>query len=73
MTAPVDLMLDAVDWQPLPEFDGVGLHATHEGHINFGELRLKCYVLSDGQRVFDADSMEEFFGARPRPNLPLPL
>lgn len=54
-------MLDQVAWSELPPFDGDELHATHEGYIDFGPYRFKCYVLSNGQRVLDEGDVTRFF------------
>ena len=37
---------------------------THQGVFDFAGARLRCYQLSDGQRVFDADDVEAAFGVR---------
>lgn len=61
MSAPLDTLLDRVDWQPLPtETDnGDGLpHATHKGVLTIGAVKLECYVLNDGRRVFMGDTIE---------------
>ena len=59
---------DAVQWEilPKPEGDDSELpYATHRGFINIMGKQLECYQLSNGQRIFTADSVEEFFVARP--------
>ena len=43
--------------------DPTELHATHEGWLDIMDFRLKCYVLNDGQRVFDADVVADLFRA----------
>lgn len=68
MSAPIDRLLDGLDWQELPPpehalvVDGDLPYATHEGTLAIGEIELRCYTLSDGTRVFDADSVVEVFG-----------
>lgn len=37
------------------------LWATHSGVLKLGEIELKCHILSNGQRVFDADDVKNFF------------
>lgn len=60
----LDVMLDGVEWKRLPEpADPTELHATHEGWLDIMDFRLKCYVLNDGQRVFDADVVADLFRA----------
>jgi hypothetical protein len=59
---PIERMLDAVEWRPIPGAGGTDLHATHEGVLALADIELRCYVLSDGTRVFDADDIERFFG-----------
>ena len=66
MTAPIEMMLDGVSWVALPareaSKDGIP-HATHEGILTFAKgVSLRCYQLSNGQRVFDADDVAAFFG-----------
>lgn len=64
MSAPIERLLDTVEWQklPPPRADNGLPFATHEGVLEFGEARLRCYQLSTGVRVFDADDIEAFFG-----------
>jgi len=65
---PADAMMQTVEWQAIePDAhmladDGMP-YATHEGTLNIGGFEFKCYQLSDGRRVIDAESMERFFGA----------
>jgi hypothetical protein len=64
---PADAMMNSVEWQSIePDAamladDGIP-YATHEGVLNIGGFEFKCYQLSDGKRVFDADSVHRFFG-----------
>lgn len=62
----LERMLETVAWNeyPDPAPDASGLHATHWGHLEFGGVRLRCYLLNDGQRVFDADDVEAMFSNR---------
>lgn len=65
LTAPVEKMMERVEWRELPdpeeEIAPGGLYATHEGILEIGAARLRCYTLNGGQRVFDADSVAAFF------------
>lgn len=54
-----------VVWTPLPppsepNPDGIP-HATHSGVIEVYDMKLKCYQLSNGQRVIDAADMMRIF------------
>lgn len=53
-----------VDWQPLPAPDSESTlpHATHEGVLRVGDIELKCFQLTNGQRVFDLNDVERLFG-----------
>jgi len=64
MSSPIDRLLDTVEWRELPLPTGeTELYATHEGELAFSDdVRLRCYVLSDGTRVFDAGDVERLFG-----------
>jgi hypothetical protein len=61
---PIDFMLDALDWkatgnEPTP---GSSLpYATHAGVLVIGDASLRCYRLSTGEAVFDADDFENFW------------
>jgi hypothetical protein len=60
---PVEAMLDQVEWKILPPMDeGETPHATHSGVLRIGNAELKCYQLSNGQSIFDADDLMAFFG-----------
>lgn len=65
MKKPIDSLLDSVEWQQeepqAPSPDGIP-HVTHHGVLNIGGFELRCYRLSDGQSVFNADDFEGFFG-----------
>ncbi len=65
----IERLLDGVDWTDLPEpEDKDGLYAVREGMVEIGAARFKVYVLNDGQRVFDADSVADFFTPPPIPD-----
>lgn len=66
MSTPIERMLDAVEWRVTGvQPDGELPYATHEGILYIGDVALRAYQLSDGQRVIDADDLTEFlmFGA----------
>ena len=59
--SPADRLLDAVSWKPLPQptedqVDGTP-YATHDGWLNIGAIKLKCFQLSDGRRVIEEKSL----------------
>lgn len=68
MTAPISRMLDAVEWEVLPPqepSDGLPV-ATHAGILTIAGYPFRVFQLSNGQRVFDADDLAQFFaGALP--------
>ena len=62
--SPVERLLDGVAWTavpgpaPAPGDNPDGLpYATHTGTLEIGGLRLEVAQLSDGRRVFLADSL----------------
>jgi hypothetical protein len=63
---PIDFMLDALDWkatgtEPTP---GSSLpYVTHSGVLAIGAASMRCYRLSTGEAVFDADDFEDFMEA----------
>lgn len=64
---PADAMMNTVEWKPI-ESDSALLvgddlpYATHSGVLNLFGIDLKCFRLSDGRCVFDADDVHRFFG-----------
>lgn len=61
----LETMLDTVAWKETPQPDCAELHATHEGVLNIAGFNFRCYQLSDGQRVFDAEDIAPFLGNDP--------
>jgi len=62
----MDTLLDKIDWFEIyfenpPPADGLPV-ATHKGMLRFGAIELRCYQLSDGRRVFNADDIHRVFG-----------
>jgi len=35
--------------------------ATHSGVMQIGDKKIRCHILSDGKRIFDADDIDNFF------------
>jgi hypothetical protein len=63
---PIEMILDGVEWVAAegdaPTNGANDLpYATHSGVLQIGEHSLKCFRLSDGQSVFDAEDFERFF------------
>jgi hypothetical protein len=62
MTAPIDKLLEEVAWEPTGAADSEGLpYATHSGVFEFAGMKLRCYRLSDGRAVFNADDFKAAF------------
>ncbi len=64
MPTPIDMMLEGVEWIKSPDENG-GVdndlpHVTHSGVLEIMGAEFKCYRLSDGNTVFDADDVESF-------------
>lgn len=65
MKPPIDLILDQIEWEELPPWDGLetgDVYTTHEGNLRIAGADLRCYQLSDGKRVIDAEDFARFFG-----------
>lgn len=66
---PIEMMLDGVTWVQTtgssadnkPTGDKDELYATHEGVFEILGQKMRCYRLSNGQAVFNADDFEAFF------------
>ena len=57
-------ILDGLDWKPVaraPITDGLPV-VTHEGILEIGANKLRCYRLDDGRAIINADDLKEFFG-----------
>ena len=62
---PIEKMMNSVAWvkqENQPSESGDLPYVTHEGCLSIGTIKLKCYRLSDGQAIFDADDISRFFG-----------
>ena len=64
MSAPINTMIDnvATPNEPPENLKEGQVWATHSGVLKMGEIELRCHVLSSGQRIFDAEDVEKFFG-----------
>lgn len=38
------------------------LWATHSGVLKIGDFEIRCHILSDGTRIFDAEDLEKYYG-----------
>lgn len=65
MKTPIEAIMDRMQFTPvkriIPAPDDGTLYATHEGVMDLGEMRLRVYQLNNGQRVIDAQDVEDFF------------
>lgn len=66
MKTPIEMMMDGVEWTALPSDESNGSsdlpYVTHEGVLKIGEVRMRCYQLSNGMRVIEENDMAAFFG-----------
>ena len=61
--APIDMMLDGVQWVKCHDQDACdGLYATHSGVWEFNGKQIRVYRLSDGRAIIDADDFEKILG-----------
>jgi len=60
---PIEMILDGVAWIPTENTTGDGSlpYATHEGVLEIGDVKLKCYRLNTGQAIFDESDFIKFF------------
>lgn len=60
---PVEMMLDRLTWVAMPTTPEVHdiPYATHSAELEMAGKRLRCYQLSNGMRIFDAEDVEAFF------------
>jgi hypothetical protein len=64
MKTPIEMMLEGVTWVEntnAPTNEGGLPYATHEGVFEILGHTMRCYRLSNGQTVFNADDFEAFF------------
>jgi hypothetical protein len=63
---PIQVLMEQVDWKPIPNavmHAGDDMpYATQTGTLELGSVTLRCYTLSDGQHVVDADDVARWFG-----------
>jgi len=67
---PIEMMLAGVTWvvatpdRPSgPDNDEGVPYATHEGVLDLFGHKMRCYRLSNGQTVFNADDFQAWFEA----------
>lgn len=58
----IPAFLNNVEWETLPpQDDSNGMpYATHSGVLELMGKKLRCFQLSNGEAVFDADDFNEF-------------
>ena len=58
------MVLAGVEWHTVEWSDGppAELHAVRSGVLDINGSLLRCHVLSDGTRVFDAEDVAKMFG-----------
>lgn len=68
MTSPIEKLMAEVDWKACPpggaapnQSDDMP-YTTHEGVLEIGDMKLRCYRLSSGQAVLHAEDMQKYFG-----------
>ena len=65
MKTPIEMLLDGVTWQQAerqPDIPDGLPWATHEGVLEIAGNKLRCYRLSDGRAIFNAEDIHAFFG-----------
>ena len=64
--SPIETVFDAVPFERVenPNMgDGTLPYVVMRGVLNIAGLSLRCYVLNDGQRIFDAEDLDPFIEA----------
>jgi hypothetical protein len=63
---PVEKLLESVAWKPLDnnEAETDLPCATHSGVLEINGLKLRCYTLNDGRRIFDAEDIHALLDGR---------
>lgn len=65
--APIDLFLDQqAEWgleatEPPDGLQPGERWAIRSGTVKIADVTLRCHVLNDGTRIFDAEDVEKFF------------
>jgi hypothetical protein len=60
---PIESLLNNVAWEKTNQKpEGDLPYATHSGVLKIGDIELRCYRLSTGQAVFNAEDFEALFG-----------
>lgn len=67
MKTTIDTLLDSLEWKPEPKPEVSNNSdlpfVTHSGLLRLNGVQLKVYQLSSGERVIDADDLQELFGS----------
>ena len=61
MKTPIDTLLDAVEFTPVPDMQPHGdtPYATHTGILKIADMEFEVFVLNDGRRIISSESMEK--------------
>lgn len=61
---PIESAIDKVVTEnPKPTNLKTGeVYPTHSGVLEIEGIKLRCHILSNGMRIFDAEDIETFFG-----------
>lgn len=62
MSEMTEAMFEGIEWEILPPQEPGDIpYAVKHGFLTIMGKQLECYVLSNGQRIFTAESLERFF------------
>ena len=70
MKTPIDIIMDSVGWKAVETATADdhcnGLpHVTHEGILNIFDASIRCYILSDGNRILNTEDVDNLFSEKP--------
>lgn len=61
---PIDAIFETLDWKAEPPQEPGELpHVTHSGVLSIAGMRLRCYRLSDGRAIINAEDMRPMLEA----------
>lgn len=66
MKTPMEALMGEIPWELIEAqptaANGDLPHATHQGIFLFSGQKIRCYRLSNGEAIFDADDFQDVFG-----------
>lgn len=68
MSAAIHPILEDVAWTEEPKHDSPTLgfpYVTHSGVLDLAGVKLRCYRLSDGRAILDAEDIHAFLAGIP--------